>query len=81
MTQFITWLLNIIQLMQKLAYEIGNRLVGKSEYLRITYELTEFTSRIEARFSAVVLCLILLLKFKKYNISCALFLLLFLHCF
>ena len=49
----------IQQLMQKLAYKIGNRLVGKSEYLLITYELTEFILRIEAKYSPVVQCLIL----------------------
>ena len=37
----------------KLAYKIGNRLVGKSEYLLITYKITEFIFRIEARYSAV----------------------------
>ena len=33
--------------MQKFAYKISNRLVGKSEYLLIKYKHTEFISRIE----------------------------------
>ena len=45
--------------MQKLAYKIGNPLVGKSEYLLITYRLTEFILRLEAKYSAVVQSLIL----------------------
>ena len=40
-----------IIIMQKLYYEIGNSIVGKSEYLLITYKLTEFNSRIEAKYS------------------------------
>ena len=40
--------------MQNLAYKIGNRLAGKSEYLLNTYQLTEFIFRIEAKCSAVV---------------------------
>ena len=37
--------------MQKLAYKIGNLLAGKSEYLLITYKLTEFILRNEAKCS------------------------------
>ena len=44
--------------MLRLAYKIGNRLVGKSEYLLITYKLTEFILRIETRYSVVVHSLI-----------------------
>ena len=44
--------------MQKLAYRIGNRLFGKSEYVLITCKLTEFILRHEAKYSAVVQCLI-----------------------
>ena len=40
--------------MQKHAYKIGNRLVGKSKYLLITYKLPEFILRVEARYRAVV---------------------------
>ena len=40
--------------MQKLAYKIGNRLAEKSEYLLITYNLTEFMFKIVAKYSAVV---------------------------
>ena len=40
--------------MPRLAYKIGSRLAGKSEYLLISYELTEFILRIEATYSAVV---------------------------
>ena len=39
---------------QKLTYKIGNRLAGKSEYLFITYKLTEFIFIFEAKYSAVV---------------------------
>ena len=37
-----------------LAHKSGNRLVGKIVYLSITYELTEFIIRKEAKYSAVV---------------------------
>ena len=36
------------------AYEVGNQLSGKSEYLLITYKLTDFIFGIEAKYSAVV---------------------------
>ena len=40
--------------MQKPDHKIGNRLVGRSDYLLITYKLTEFIFRIEARYSAIM---------------------------
>ena len=39
--------------MQKLAYKIGNQLAGKSDFLLITYKLTEFIFTIEAECSCV----------------------------
>ena len=38
----------------KACLKIGNRIVGKSEYLLITHKLPEFILRIEAKYSAVV---------------------------
>ena len=40
--------------MPKLDHRMSNRLVGKSEYLLITYKLTEFIIRIEARYNVML---------------------------